>query len=83
MASENITVARKGNAQLQYYDWKIGDTKSKSWGISVPEGEPFPNMGFDPHHCPHPTEFSGPYFSEGAFGHGTFCTLCGAFLQAG
>jgi hypothetical protein len=83
METPVITVAQKGNAKLQYYDWTIGDSTGKQWGICVPEREPFPNMGFDPKRCPHPTEFAGHYFSDGALGHGSFCTLCGQFLQAG
>ncbi|MEE9199156.1 MAG: hypothetical protein V3U26_05105 [Dehalococcoidia bacterium] len=83
MESPKVTVAEKGNAKLQYYDWTVGDKTGKQWGICVPDGEPFPNMGFDPKLCPHPSGFSGHYFSEGPLGHGNFCTLCGEFLQAG
>lgn len=83
MESDFVTVAQKDHAKLQYYDWTVGDQTGKQWGISVPEGAPLPNMGFDPRLCPHPAEFSGSYFSDGALGHGTFCTLCGQFLQAG
>ncbi|KKM98463.1 hypothetical protein LCGC14_1157690 [marine sediment metagenome] len=83
MESPIVTAAEKGNVKLQYYDWQVGDRKGRQWGICVPDGDPFPNMGFAALVCPHPTEFSGHYFSEGSLGHGNFCTLCGEFLQAG
>ena len=83
MATDIVTAATKGKAKLQYYDWTVGDRSGRQWGIYVPNGEGFPSMGFDRRTCPHPTDFWGSYFSDGALGHGMFCTLCGEFMQAG